>query len=333
MHDQADQLRKLVRATVQVDATIAPGGPIIALSGGRAGVGVTTIACQLARELARLGKQVVLIDANLQRPNVTKLFNSTIQAPAPSGPDQVRQDEANPLWRTCSEPCGTLMDVLAGARRAVEVLSATADDGVRLLAGCSAASLPPLDRQALDHLIRETTALSRQVDVVLIDAGHGMNAWIDRLWQLARQVLLVSTPESAALLDSYAAVKLSQFHRLEGKLRLLLNRAIDESEALPLAERFEETCQRFLFITPKDPATLPAFSRRELAAGKGPTAAGPDEPFQRGVRLLAADLACEFRVAALRLIRPKQQAVPSMHQTPESSQAKARKRKGKKERK
>jgi len=271
MHDQADQLRQLVRQTVHVDGGLAPGGPIVAVSGGQIGAGVTTIACQLARQLARLGKQVVLIDANLQRPaiaqNLACAFNYT------------------------------LADVLTGARRAVEVLAPTDDEGVRLLAGCPPRSMPPLDRAAFERFAAEVAALSRQVDVVLLEAGHGMNAWIDRLWQLAGQVLLVATPDPKSLLDSYAAVKLSQFERLDGKVRLLVNRAHDPFESPPLAQRFEETCQRFLSITSKEAASLPAFTRGDC-----------DEAFQRAVRLLAADLTCDFRVVALRLLRPKQLA-------------------------
>ena len=284
MHDQADQLRKLVRATVDVDAALAPGGPVIALSGGQPQAGVTTIACGLARELARLGKQVVLIDANLQGPRLHELLavaDNAIKAPSPL--------------------TGSLHDVLTGKRRAVETLITTSDDSLRLLPGCPSDSMPPLDRDAVDRFAAELAALTRQVDVVLIDAGSGMNAWTDRLWQLAGQVLLVATPDSQSLLDSYAAVKLSQHHRLEGKLRLLVNRTTDESEVPLLAKRFEGTCQRFLFITPQPASSLPVYVR----VARNDATAVADEPFSRAVRLLAADLACDFRVAALRLIHPK----------------------------
>jgi MinD-like ATPase involved in chromosome partitioning or flagellar assembly len=292
MHDQADQLRKLVRATVEADAALTPGGPVIALSGGQPQAGTTTIACGLARVLARLGKQVVLIDANLQRPRAHELLGF------PDDSSKAR----SPLTES-------LHDVLTGKRRAVEILAATNEDSLRLVHGCQPDSTPPLDRAAVDRFATELAALSSHVDVVLIDAGSGMNAWIDRLWQLARQVLLVATPGSQSLLDSYAAVKLSQHHRLEGKLRLLVNRATDESDIPLVATRFEETCQRFLFISPQPPASLPAFAR----SARSDATAASEEPFHRAVRLLAADLACDFRVAALRLIRPKDLRQHSLH--------------------
>ena len=297
MPDQAAQLRKLVRVAAQADPSLAPGGPIVALSGGRGEMGVTTVTCQLARELARLGKQVVVIDANLRTPALAQHFG------------------ADP------RPDRTLDTILRGSRRAVEIL-VDVEENIRLLPGVPAGELaPPLDRQAVDHFASELLALSQQSDAILIDTGSGMNLWVDRLWQLARQVLLISTPESEAFLDAYAAVKLSQHHRHDGKVRLLLNRTVDDWELGPLATRFEDTCTKFLRLTPKPAAALPEFLRTKQPRVNDPPERSesapslPDEPFRRATRLLAADLAADFRVAALRLVRPKQQAVSSIRFT------------------
>ena len=295
MPDQAAQLRKLVRVAAQADPSLAPGGPIVAVSGGRAEMGTTTVACQLARELARLGKQVVLIDANVLRPGAAAHFG-------------LRSDADD-----------NIDAILRGARRAVEVL-VEVEEGLRLLPGIPAGELPPpLDRQAVDHFSSELLALSRQSDAILIDAGSGMNPWVDRLWQLARQVLLVATPESESFLDAYAAVKLSQHHRHDGKIRLLLNRTVDDWELAPLATRFEDTCTKFLKLTPKPAAALPEFLRTKQPRVNdpperpetAPPPSLPDEPFRRATRLLAADLAADFRVAALRLVKPKQLSASS----------------------
>jgi MinD-like ATPase involved in chromosome partitioning or flagellar assembly len=303
MHDQADQLRKLVRATIHADPALAPGGPIIAVSGGQKQVGVTAIACGLARELARLGKQVVLIDANLQNPSSARALHSQALTPSsapPNSPDLARSGLG-----------ATLDEVLSGKRRATEVLLSTTESNLRVLPGVPRNSTPELDRHALDRFAAELSALSRDVDLILLDCGHGMNAWIDRLWQLARDVLLVATPAPQCILDAYAAVKLSQHQRLHNKLRLLINRTLDQAEVPPLAARFDATCQRFLFVTPKPAWSLPAITRN-------------NEPFERALRLLAADIACDLRVSALRLIQPSSRRAPATH----SSESKEISRRG-----
>jgi flagellar biosynthesis protein FlhG len=274
MHDQADQLRKLVRHAVQADGALAPGGLVVAVGAGQPGAGATTVAALLATELARLGKQVAVVDANLQRPAA-----SLPQRLGAAG------DRAAALR-------GNLRDVLAGSRRVVEVLTPIAD-GVRLLAGCPAGQRAPLSGESIERFVAELAALSRQTDAIVLDVGSGMNLWIDRLWRFARQVLLVAPPTPAGLVDCYSAVKLSQFHRLDGKLRLAVNRCEAGYDAAPLAERFAATCQRFLFVTPGAPAPLPLGGERHE----------PDA-LERAVRLLAADLAGEFRATSLRMLRP-----------------------------
>ena len=269
MHDQADQLRKLVRDVVDVRGDLAPGAPVIALTGAQPGVGVTTAACGLARELAQLGKQVVLIDANLAAPAVATYF-------------QVK-------------PHGTLADVLAGTRRAVEIL-APCEENIRFLAGAPHTDATHLNAQAHARLQSELAALCRQSDAVLIDAGHGMNPWIDRLWQVSQHVLLVTTPTPHALLDAYAAVKLAEYDRLDGKLQLVVTRCDVGADAARLHAGLAATCERFLGQGIKPPAVLPTI----------PADATPpddDQSFRRSVRLLAADLACDFRALAARIPR------------------------------
>jgi MinD-like ATPase involved in chromosome partitioning or flagellar assembly len=260
----------------------------------------------LARELARLGKQTILIDANLHAPNIAVHFPPALSTHIPTSPDQA--------W---SGLRGSVADVLSGARRAAEVLTPTSDDGLRYIAGASAAGglAPPLNLEAADRFTAELAALSRQVDVILIDAGHGMNPWVDRLWQLACEVLVTAPPSAQGLLDAYAVAKLSQHHLHDAKLRLLVNRAHDQHEARSLAHRFAETCQRFLNIRAKPAASLPVFEAREGATAGSPSSAKrvhgdhDSNSFHRAVRLLAADLTAELRAVALRLIRPTQPSV------------------------
>jgi flagellar biosynthesis protein FlhG len=288
MHDQAHHLRNLVRAAVQADATLAPGGPIVVLSGAQPRIGVTTAACGLAQELARLGKQTILIDANLHSPQVDDHFQR-------NSPTATR---------------GSFGDILTGARRASELLIATADEGLRYIPGAPAArgSAPPLNLEAANRLAAELAALTRQVDVILIDAGAGMNAWVDRLWQLAVEVLIVSRPTGQGLVDAYTAAKVSQYQRHDNKLRLLLAGAANESQTTPLAARFAETCDQFLSIKTKPAATLPPPAqqpeRPQRKQGSSHASAPPTEAHTRALRLLAADLTADFRATSLRHIRP-----------------------------
>ena len=260
MHDQADKLRKLVREAVAQHGSLALGSPLVAMTGSTPGVGVTSLVRALAIELVRLGKQVIAVDVNLTSPTLAGEFG-------------VR-------------PRGSISDVLAGKRRANVVLG-TADHGLRVLP--SSCEPGPLDEKSVGRLINELGSLNHISDVLLLDCGHGMNPWTNRIWQLAAHVVLVMTPSDNSTLDAYTAVKLADRNQIGDKLRLAINRCSQESDALAIHGRMAETCQRFLACPLQAPATIPTQSL------------GEDSSYRRAVRMLAADLACDFRTVASQL--------------------------------
>jgi ATP-binding protein involved in chromosome partitioning len=60
-------------------------GTIIAISSGKGGVGKSTVAANLAAELARMGKKVGLMDADIYGPNIPTIFGVTEKPKAADG--------------------------------------------------------------------------------------------------------------------------------------------------------------------------------------------------------------------------------------------------------
>lgn len=258
MHDQADQLRRLVRETVLTERTLLPGVPLVVISGGNAGVGTTTLANRLAQELSLLGNRTVLVDANPARPGIA------------------------PHWNV--QPHAALADVLGGNRTLVEVLQPVSNN-VRLLPGRWDQDSPPdLSDQAIERLLAELRTLGDATDIVLADVGSGMSPWVHRFWQSAQQVLLVTSPEPTAVMDSYATIKMADSQDLGQKLRIVVNRCSDSQQARGVVARLDQTCQRFLGISL--PHGLPIANRQE----SDQQGHGYVDDFQQSVRLLAAEV-------------------------------------------
>ena len=263
MSDQADQLRKLVRDTVRQHPALAPGVPLVVLSGGKGGVGVSTVAMELVHELAALGKRSVLVDANPLQPDIAAQLGLDVR--------------------------GCLADVLDGSRSAVEVLKPLAES-IQLLPGRWAPATPPeLGRASVQRLLSELRSLHAQADVVVLDAGSGMSPWVQQLWKSAQQILLVSTGESIAVMDSYAAVKLSPWGDVDGKVRLVINQCDNPHIAATVGARFEATCRRFLGIRVAPAAPLATRPDIVTAVTQQHTQSS-DRPFRQSVRLLAAEV-------------------------------------------
>lgn len=264
MRDQADKLRQLVRDTVKEHPALEPGVPLIVVSSGAEGQGCSTVAVQLARELARLGKRIVLVDANLQQPGLTA--------------------------RLGCEPEVSLAEVLNGNRSAVEVIRSLGES-IQFLPGRWTAEAPPeIGREAIKRLLAELRSLGSHAELVILDAGHGMSPWVQQLWRAAQQVLLVTTLESEPMKQSYAAVKQAPWGDVDSKVRLVINKSEDSSLAQQAGERFAATCRRFLGVSICQPVAAiskaPAgdhFQERANSQAK-------DTAFSQSVCLLAAEV-------------------------------------------
>jgi flagellar biosynthesis protein FlhG len=220
MHDQADQLRALVRSAMQADSGLASAPPRkIVVSGGKGGVGATTIAVNLSISLARQGSRIVLVDADMNRADVAALCQL--------------------------EPRDTIADVLS-ARRTVHEALHRGPAGIQVLPSAwSGTCVPDCSPMAQERLLRELDRLGRHADLVVLDVGSGMNQVVRRFWQAADTVLLITTPDKIAIMDAYAAIKVLAADRRDSQVHTLVNRASPKM-AVEVHARLDYACQRFL---------------------------------------------------------------------------------------
>jgi flagellar biosynthesis protein FlhG len=203
---------------------------LIALAGGKGGVGCTTLAIQLARALARDGRRTLLVDADSQRPDVATFCQL---------PDSL-----------------SVADVLSGRRTLHEAIR-LGPGGIQVLPGAS-----PLGRAAhwtaatQERFIADLRSLGAHTDVALLDVGCACDAVAHRFWQEADEVLLVTTPDPVAVLDAYAAVK--GFFAGGGTTQIasLVNQA-SEVAAVEVHKRLRQACRRFLSLDLAQAGTVP----------------------------------------------------------------------------
>jgi MinD-like ATPase involved in chromosome partitioning or flagellar assembly len=233
MFDQAFKLRELTQ-TAKPAAPAAPVGlPMVVVTGGRAGFGATTVAVNLAAVLADFGERVVLVDAAQQHADLAQVagVKSRIKY--------------------------SLQDVVSGTGRAAEAL-VPGPAGTSLLASGEVRSEKDFSRHAQQRLLAELQTLSKVATLLVVDLGAGLTPWARRFWLRAKLVMLVTTADDSALLDTYSTIKRSESDSIPNEIRLLANQCDTEKIATDVCRRLCGASERFL--SRRVPA-LPALPR------------------------------------------------------------------------
>jgi flagellar biosynthesis protein FlhG len=259
MIDQAAELRNLVSRSAR--DRLQPAGPrprLIVFSGGKGGVGVSTLAIGISISLVDQGLRVVLIDADLYRADVAPL---------------------------CDLPeRGHVGDILSARRDIHEVLE-RGPGGILVVPGVWAPDHEiPFSQHAQHRFIKQIHSLGRHVDLVLMDVGSASAEAVHRFWHAAEEVVMVTTPDSVSVMDCYATLKTATGSGVAPPLiRLIVNKVAGTQEAEDVHQRVEQSAQRFLGrqipllgAVPQDPAITEAMQAKtpvRLTESTSPAAA------------------------------------------------------------
>jgi flagellar biosynthesis protein FlhG len=201
---------------------------LVAVAGARLGVGATTIALNLATELARLGRRTILVDADLDGGDIAAMCK---------------------LHDAQSEGLTGVAEVLTARRSLHEVLQ-NGPFGLSIVPGVCRVEQPDVWTEAAqDRLVRALRDLEGEVDFVVLDAGRGMSPAGHRFCDAADETLIVTTIDDEAIKDAYATIKTTHFNGCRHTTRVLFNRVTVPRDAESVGERLAHTCRRFLGIT------------------------------------------------------------------------------------
>ena len=228
---------------------------VYAIASGKGGVGKTTTTVNLGTALAEAGERVAIVDVDLGMANLAGFVSLT--------PDST-----------------TLHDVLAGAASIDDATYRLADNIVAVPSGTNLDDYAETSPEGLREVVAE---LRSRFDYVFLDVGAGISHETVLPLGLADAVVLVSTPEPAAVHDSKKTLELTD--RAGGEVAgLLLTRTRPDGDVSheEIADRLEVP---FLGTIPEDPA-----ARDSVYAGTPLVVFEPDGPAAVAYRRLAADL-------------------------------------------
>jgi MinD-like ATPase involved in chromosome partitioning or flagellar assembly len=101
---------------------------------------------------------------------------------------------------------------------------------------------------AQDRFVAELKHLAPHAEVVVVDAGSSRTHFARRFWQAAGAVLVVTTCDSPAVMNAYAAIKTLAQSPLAGDIQTLVNLSDEAAEAEDIQARIATACKKFLAV-------------------------------------------------------------------------------------
>lgn len=225
--DQAESLRRLAgRSRVEVASPelLQPreGLRVISVTSGKGGVGTSSVVVNLAASLAALGQRVLIVDSN---PGIGNIC--------------LRLGKDSPF---------RISQVVAG-EASLEELVVDVGGGVSVLpAGMEMQQYSAMSPRERVSLVQRMLGLEEHFDVFLIDTGAGLAANLTGVASIAREIMLVVTPEPTSITDAYALIKTLSSRDSSFRFRLLVNMCRDDQEGITLFSKLSAITGRFLQV-------------------------------------------------------------------------------------
>lgn len=195
---------------------------VIAVTGGKGGVGKTNVSVNLALALAELGRRVMLLDADLGLANVDVLLGL--------------------------RPKKTLADVVAGKCELRDVLL-PGPGGIHIVPAASGTqSMVHLSPMQHAGLIQAFSDIADDLDILIVDTAAGIGNEVISFVRAAQEILLVVTDEPTSITDVYALVKLLNRDYGINRFRMLANMTHSPQEGRNLFAKLTKVTDRFLDV-------------------------------------------------------------------------------------
>jgi len=193
---------------------------VMAVSSGKGGVGKSNVVVNLAVAFDRMGKRVLIMDADLGLANIDLLLGIS-----------PKQNIGHVL-----EGQKSLREVLVKGPGRIRVMPASS--GVQKLTQLS-------DDQKL-LLLEILDELEAEVDILLIDTGAGISDTVLYFNLAAQEKIVVVTPEPTSLTDAYALIKVLYTRHGERHFKILVNSVEDEKRGKAIFAKISKVADHFL---------------------------------------------------------------------------------------
>lgn len=219
--DQAEQLR-IIKASRQS----RPLARVITVTSGKGGVGKSNTSINLAIQFRKMGKRVIILDADFGLANIEIMFGAV--------------------------PKHNLCDLIYQGKNIKEIITWGPMEVGFISGGSGIAGMTNLSRDYLTYIIQNLAQLDAIADIIIVDTGAGISDAVLEFLVASGEILLVTTPEPTSITDSYSLLKAlyrhPRFKEEATKVKMIANRVEKEGEGQILFNKLNAVVTRYLKI-------------------------------------------------------------------------------------
>lgn len=226
--DQATQLRNLAKSNNIQNNPVSkrPLARVITVTSGKGGVGKSNASINLAIQLKKQGKRVIILDADFGLANIEIMFGTI--------------------------PKANFCDLLYHGKSITEIITWGPGEVGFISGGSGIASLSNLNREDLTLIIQNLAELDAIADVVIIDTGAGISDAVLEFLVASGEIILITTPEPTSITDSYSLIKAlnrhPRFSKENSTIKVVANRVNSDMEGESLFKKLNAVVMRYLNI-------------------------------------------------------------------------------------
>lgn len=219
--DQAEQLR-----IIKANKTSRPLARVITVTSGKGGVGKSNTSINLAIQFRKMGKRVIILDADFGLANIEIMFGTV--------------------------PKHNLCDLIYQGKNIRDIITWGPMEVGFISGGSGIAKMSNLSRDYLVYIIQNLAELDSITDIIIVDTGAGIADAVLEFLVASGEILLVTTPEPTSITDSYSLLKALYRHpgfkEEDTKVKMVANRVANEREGDILFNKLNSVVARYLKV-------------------------------------------------------------------------------------
>lgn len=220
--DQAEQLRNIIKKQ-RPSTKLAR---VITVTSGKGGVGKSNLSVNLGIQMSRLGKRVIILDADFGLANVEVMLGI--------------------------RPRYSLADLMFNGKELQDIITKGPENIGFISGGSGIHELINITRSQILFLTQKLYELDQLADVIIIDTGAGISDSVLEFVTVSSEVLLIVTPEPTSITDAYALLKTlnrkGDFSPDNTVIKMVANRVESYDEAKQLYTKLNLVVEKFLTV-------------------------------------------------------------------------------------